>query len=340
MLKIEKHTNDFVNDYTEKLYPYLSEKLKKAYNEKSYNILKSKKLKYTSEKQLLKVLKYIEDNLKDIISSTPTELKEFCKKIDLKAGNTYRKSRTEQPYKLHAILNRIFVLDGYEYKICKSSRKEIAYQIVDKLKLKSCPYCNRNYISTYKKDEENKKSTRPQLDHFISKSKYPFLACSIYNLIPSCTTCNLLKSDDDDDELINPFEFNSDSFNFNYKLNKDFSFGKISIEDIELNIQGIQSNKKIFLLEELYQGHKDIIIDILNKTHSHSQSFINKSFDFKTSDDKELISMEYIFESIYSEYLSKDEILKLLYNFELKKENFHKRPLSKLTLDILTSIKK
>ncbi len=46
-----------------------------------------------------------------------------------------------------------------------------------------CPYCGMEYI---KPTNRSKK----QIDHFLPKRKYPFLALCYYNLIPSCDTCN------------------------------------------------------------------------------------------------------------------------------------------------------
>ena len=45
-----------------------------------------------------------------------------------------------------------------------------------------CPYCDTDTIS----------STRNSwLEHFLPKSKFPYVSCNIDNLIPSCTSCNV-----------------------------------------------------------------------------------------------------------------------------------------------------
>jgi hypothetical protein len=38
------------------------------------------------------------------------------------------------------------------------------------------------------------KELMPEIDHFYPKDKYPFLAVSFFNLIPSCLTCNGLSA--------------------------------------------------------------------------------------------------------------------------------------------------
>lgn len=51
-----------------------------------------------------------------------------------------------------------------------------------------CPYCNSHPLETY--PTKRGKTHKGALDHFFGKSTYPFLALSIYNLIPVCDQCN------------------------------------------------------------------------------------------------------------------------------------------------------
>ena len=62
-----------------------------------------------------------------------------------------------------------------------------AYEFQKELGVTVCPYCNTNFILIY---ESSNGRTRATLDHFFDKGRYPFLAISIYNLIPSCKICN------------------------------------------------------------------------------------------------------------------------------------------------------
>ena len=69
----------------------------------------------------------------------------------------------------------------------KSMSKEIRRSIISAVGQTVCPYCNRNYIIT------DSDVNTAQLDHFFSKTDYPILALSFYNLIPSCQPCNFIK---------------------------------------------------------------------------------------------------------------------------------------------------
>lgn len=51
-----------------------------------------------------------------------------------------------------------------------------------------CPYCNSHPLEAY--PTKRGKTHKGPLDHFFDKSTYPFLALSIYNLIPVCDQCN------------------------------------------------------------------------------------------------------------------------------------------------------
>lgn len=202
-----------------------------------------------------------------------------------------------------------------EYKNWGGRRQEYgAYYFVDKLGLKTCPYCNRNY--TFVVDEDNGK-LRPEIDHFYPKSLYPFLAMSFYNLIPSCQICNHTKSSTLKEELENPYDITPNSYKFTYiPKNIDFTLvedDKYKFDNFEIKITGKKDNLELFKLNELYEQHKDIVLELLVKKVYYPKSYIEEleRFGFKS-----------------------DEIYRyLLCNYQ-KDEDLHKRPLSKLIKDI------
>lgn len=214
-------------------------------------------------------------------------------------------------------LYKIFREDIFEkeYKNWGERTQEYgAYYFVEKLGLKTCPYCNRNY--TFVVDEENGK-LRPEIDHFYPKSLYPFLAMSFYNLIPSCQICNHTKSNTLKDELENPYDITPNSYKFTYiPKNIDFTLvenNKYNFDNFEINIVGKKDNLELFKLNELYKQHKDIVLELFIKKVYYPKSYIKELEDFG---------------------FSQDEIYRyLLCNYQ-KDEDLHKRPLSKLIKDI------
>ena len=70
--------------------------------------------------------------------------------------------------------------------------------------LKYCPYCNADTVYAFEKG--NHKKVASALDHFYPQSKYPFLALSLYNLVPVCSRCNSqMKGDADMTKVANPY---------------------------------------------------------------------------------------------------------------------------------------
>ena len=68
---------------------------------------------------------------------------------------------------------------GYEY---------LQYHLAS---LKFCPYCNADMVYAFVKGTKTtERKVGSALDHFYPQSKYPFLALSLYNLIPACSRCN------------------------------------------------------------------------------------------------------------------------------------------------------
>lgn len=74
--------------------------------------------------------------------------------------------------------------------ISKSAPEKTAYWLLQQLHVDVCPFCNRIYTSTVFRG-----SVRASFDHFYPQSVYPYLAVSLFNLIPICDVCNKNKSD-------------------------------------------------------------------------------------------------------------------------------------------------
>jgi len=220
-------------------------------------------------------------------------------------------AKGSQRYKL---LFYIFVEKGYEkfFSQGKNCKKYSAYDFVEKLDLKTCPYCNRNYTFVVRKGK-----LRPEIDHFFPKTVYPYLAINFFNLIPSCQTCNKTKSNDVNFDWLSPYDVREGSYIFTYTPNSiDFTAvekEKYNFDNFEIDINGNESNIKLFKLEELYKQHKDIVLELLIKKAYYPESYI-----------KELEGFGF----------GKDEIYRYLFSNYNQEDDLHKRPLSKLIKDI------
>jgi len=309
--------NIYLDEFSKTLSACLYKELKKSIENKKVTKPQGAIVVDTLSNTDIEYLRYIKKNIKLIVNADVQRLKEFIedKYLDIKDKKT----------SLYKAVKYIFVDRGYEYKISSANDGKIAYRLVKEIGLGSCPYCNRNYISSVTKDKKDDSKTRPQLDHFYPKAVYPFLACSFYNLIPSCSTCNLMKSDKDSyrDELISPYEMEKDTFKFSYDLNSvdilniEFSEKYDHKHEKSINIifdKKNETNEKYFELEKLYnQEHRDVVIELLVKKAYYPQSYIDElsSFGF-----------------------GQDEIYRFLVSNYNKDDDLHKRPLSKLVRDI------
>lgn len=265
-------------------------------------------------------LRYIKENLKDILKADNNQMKIYIEHFKMHFPKAIGIPNTKEKNwkRLYKILRKdIF---GKEYNNWGGRTTYGAYYFVEKLGLKTCPYCNRNY--TFIVDGDNGK-LRPETDHFYPKSIYPFLAMSFYNLIPSCPICNHTKSSKSAENLINPYDIKDDDFCFTYKPT-DISFSQIEsqkydMDSFEIEFKKNNKNIEIFKLDELYKQHKDIVVDLLMKKAYYPKSYIEElenNFGF-----------------------TKDEIYRYLLNNYKKDEDLHKRPLSKLIKDISEELK-
>ena len=141
-----------------------------------------------------------------------------------------------------------------------------------------CPYCNRNYVNS------RGKALGSEMDHFYNKKKYPMFAISLYNFIPSCSSCNRIKGTN---ELkINPF-LRDNTNRIKFDITKDVDGYKIDfIHDLNDDVEGKNN------IEEL----KKDVIDILR---------LDEAYEIHDIEIKEMVERERKFGSEYRESLKK-----------------------------------
>jgi 5-methylcytosine-specific restriction endonuclease McrA len=138
------------------------------------------------------------------------------------------------PHYIEYIRNNLYkaVFQDKETGFSFKNEQYSAYHLILDLGITVCPYCNRNFIFN-----STKKRTS-HFDHFFPESKYPFLAMSFYNLVPSCSTCNTLKGKESID--YNPYskQINISDKRFNLVI-KGPSF---YYEEKDLDIELLRNN--------------------------------------------------------------------------------------------------
>lgn len=215
------------------------------------------------------------------------------------------------------------------YKALKTAR----HKIISSLNGVVCPYCNRQYITTWK-PEKGEHRTTADLDHYYNKSDYPLFSLSLFNFIPSCQICNSRMKGQKTDRTLYPYEegFGDDArFAIEPKDKKkeiDVWLGNKNAEfDIKIEISDsvnadkkirIENSKKVFGLEKVYQAHKEYVRELIIKKRVYDEGSYSDN-------------MAVIFEKLGLDY-SEAELQRFLYGSVSPDSD---RPLSKLTCDII-----
>lgn len=144
-------------------------------------------------------VQHLRDNLDDLLIGDPATLKKqidmIKKDADFLTFQDYCETRPRKNSKLKSknpamelligIVNRLF-----NYKQLSTAGIMGAYALVQKHKQRVCPYCQMHHVNYHLAATKADLKLRPPLDHFYPESRYPYLATSLFNLIPSCDQCN------------------------------------------------------------------------------------------------------------------------------------------------------
>lgn len=305
----------------------------------------------------LEFIEYLETNIEEVLIGKPKFLRKVIEKsegLDVKLRRKNYLTNNWINTKLHTRLLEIFNYDndfkvGPQSRTLEGSRLWTAYHLVDKLNINVCPYCNRIYTNTFYSLNEGR--TRPHLDHYYSKSIYPFLAISLYNLIPSCYSCNSnFKLDKDfyKEKHLHPYE-NSMGKNIKFTLRPikkpinvggkvrngyDLEFTKGKLEAFKLMIdsdsekranlkQAWANSNSTFHLEEMYATHKDVLHEMIQKSKVYKEEYAD------------WLEKRYVGKI----FKSRSEIDQMIIGNYINEKDFGKRPLAKLTYDISKELK-
>lgn len=255
-----------------------------------------------------------EERIEKLLLADRNDLEQYIDKF----GRYDPKNKAEKAA-VQYLLDHVFQYKTY-------ANRTVVCKILRKLDVPVCPYCNRQFISTLASGR-----ARPQLDHFFPKNIYPYLALSLYNMVPSCSICNMAKSmlDTRKKPILYPFdeEFGY-SAQFNIRLKRTGNFTQImqGISDqFVIQLDDESHPKKVAVkeqweslhLEELYHEHKGYVMDILKS------KYVNTS--------KRIHELRKTFPLLFH---SDVEAKNILYMTDIQKESWGKRPLAKLTHDI------
>ena len=238
---------------------------------------------------------------------------DFQKLVEIKEdlGTKYKDSKA---------LKQLFNYDKQKSKtyhpIASKLQPKIANFMEENLDIHTCYFCNIDFINAFKSTTKGSKNGFT-LDHFINKAKYPFLALSLYNLIPSCYICNskLKRSEtlwdiNGDIEKVSP---SSNKFKFDEKVKfKSFLSGNVlninSKKDFDIFLKEEGSNDydkyiDILRLDERYAYHKRHVLEMIKKREIYPDSRIEELAQL-TKQTTEKVKQDLFGTSLYDDDLS------------------------------------
>ncbi len=263
--------------------------------------------------------------IEDLISSIPINLKK-------KQDDFVVYSKLAKP---DEVFKYLFSYDDFYSDIISPIAKELGVVV--------CPYCNRSYI-THVKGAGKKRIIGPTFDHFFHQAENPLLTLSFYNLIPSCSLCNSNLKNQKKFELefnLHPYFYemgNDACFDFEIKLlgtskKKEVVFcPKIRIKvklgtDKYKRLVKTPGNKDsgsldVFKLGDIYASHYDTVEEVHTKFDVNSPHYVKS-----IADQLKIMGV------------GEDEFYRFHFGNYFKEDDFHKRPLAKLTKDIYNKMK-
>lgn len=205
---------------------------------------------------------------------------------------------------------------------------DLKIQIKQAFHLEVCPYCNRQYITSFQASK--KQYVTADLDHFYPQSKFPLLALSLYNLVPACLVCNRLIKRDSFGNIWNPYRAgfadmvhfevdNPQNVNALIGNNDEFTLRlKNDASEDDSDFEVTENTIQFFELEEIYQSHKHFVRELLYKKHAYNETYLRELQD--------------IFRKAG---IGRVDSNLILYGFEMDKTKIGERILGKLTFDIV-----
>lgn len=255
---------------------------------------------------------------------------------DLLTSAIKRKIVTSSYCRYKDLLAYDSIIEGiFDYSNLSDNQR---HSLLHAMNVKVCPYCNRQYITSYS-NKKGKNKTTADLDHFYPKSLYPALALSLYNFIPSCQICNSrfkLAYDPipSDMKILYPYEEDfGDDCMFSVNTIESYLDPKLLLaSELKVNVKyssSIDDSKKakidrsckVFHLEELYKIHNNIAYEVVSKYKMYPPSKIKALVE----DFDEMIDKDY-------------DLAEIIFGHYKDARKHTDKPLSKFTLDIYNEL--
>lgn len=271
-------------------------------------------------------LQYLNDllaNIDDIVLALPSSLQILSPTFpELDTRNNTR----------HAWFSAA-VLDALDYEGMRSVFFPMYFQDIG---IKACVYCNSQLTVSIDSLVQLKTKVRKdikakfQVDHYWPKSKYPCFSISLFNLYPSCASCNNSKSNNAVNFTLYQNKIDLKPSGFSFKLVEasrlKYLYGGGTAEDLEFTFTeptaaGFETFETTFDVKGIYNTQKDVIAELLEKAKMYSPAY-----------KKQLIKL---FPNLFSDANLANRLIVGNY---VDGTEVHKRPMSKFMQEIAEQI--
>lgn len=263
------------------------------------------------------VLKYLSIHLKDILLGDPYTLQAVKASLD-------GKYRTLFALRKKGSFNKK-ILNAFDYK---GYRKNVLTTLAKYLDVKTCPYCNAQYtlfLDVRRNVRYPKGIAKFQFDHFFNKSDAPFLSMSLYNLIPSCASCNLSKHQGDLPVELNPYICDIQCM-FKFRLAEPFKMwtgakinGSTKVKLVPNNPADrtlVDTLNRELYLSKQYGRHWDVAQDVYDRAYTYPYYSASNNFENMLT------------------HLNEDEFKRIWMGTSPEKADIENRPLTKFMQDL------
>ncbi|GHT43115.1 hypothetical protein AGMMS49965_16190 [Bacteroidia bacterium] len=292
------------------------------------NILFDKVKKKRDAIEIDDIKNYLTDSkLEELLISQPKELylriDEYKREIFRSEFDKWLEDSKKRTNEQQSLVDKYkSAINVFDYKGLISSKKNVSYKIANLIGVNTCVYCNRQYIFTVDKNDEH--ITRPEFDHYLPQSIYPFFALSLYNLIPSCHICNSnCKGEKEFAADMNPYEKKMD-FKFTYHIKENGYPSAVLLNN------DIPKTKK-------YQNVREFVAKIQEIYNYHTDLELKELYEFATKYSNTYLK-DVLGDMGINLRVSQEEAYRILFGAELLEDKDNNRPFSKFKRDILKEL--
>lgn len=131
-----------------------------------------------------KIIQFLEQNRQELLDFLPAGLGNVISQYEIFFPTEMEMNEANIVFE--------YIFDYSDFSLKHNSHINIwsAYKLCRSAKYSFCSYCHISPTDTKMPTGNSAASFRPNIDHFYSKARYPFLSLTLGNFIPCCERCN------------------------------------------------------------------------------------------------------------------------------------------------------